>query len=58
MPDTARLSKTGPRCPGCDAPLEGNLGRVPVSIDEETVKIALDCEICAEYVELEGGLRG
>jgi hypothetical protein len=38
-------------CPACDAPLE-DLGRVPVAIDDDLVRLAVDCSACAEHVEV------
>lgn len=40
------------RCPACDASIDGNHGRVPAAVDGETVRVALECTVCAEALEL------
>lgn len=46
------------RCPACDEPLAGNLGRVPASIDEEAVRVTADCTACAERLEVTATAAG
>lgn len=41
------------RCPDCDHPLDGDLGRVPAAVDEDTLRLALSCTVCTTTLELE-----
>lgn len=51
------MSAAAVRCPECDEPLDGNLGRVPAAIDGDGVRVALICLACSEPIEVVGELK-
>jgi predicted RNA-binding Zn-ribbon protein involved in translation (DUF1610 family) len=40
------MTDEGLRCPNCGEALEGDAGEVPVSIEDEVIRVPFDCPEC------------